>query len=83
MRVGTGAENSGDYELGLWKLVSKHRHEGNGSSFGNRAGRLLKKGFRRFLHVIIQPVFDFRGIRASCSFIELEGDFLRRRIDFV
>ena len=43
MRVGTGAENSGDHELGLWKLVSKHRHEGNGSSLGNRAVRLLKK----------------------------------------
>ena len=28
MRVGTGAENSGDHELGLRKFVSKHRHEG-------------------------------------------------------
>ena len=75
MRVGTGAENSGDHELGLWKLVSKHRHEGNGSSLGNRAGRLLKKGFRSLMHGIIQPVCGFWGIPASRSFIELEADF--------
>ena len=43
MRVGTRAKNSGDHELGLREFVSKHRHEGNGSSFGNRAGRMLKK----------------------------------------
>ena len=75
MRIGTRAENSGDHELGLWKLVSKHRHEGNRSSLGNRAGRLLKKGFRSLQHVIIQPVCGFRGIPASRSFIELEADF--------